>query len=377
MDVFIAREADRVETRVALVPAGVSRLCSLGCSVAFESGLGESIWISDDEYVDAGGEVSRDRLSSLSRAGLVLRLGPPPLEDVAAMKAGAIHVSYLAPFERSDLLSAFASAGVSALSMELIPRSTIAQKMDSLSSQASLAGYEAVILAASRLRKVFPMMMTPAGTISPARVFVIGAGVAGLQAIATARRLGARVEAFDTRPAVKEQVESLGGRFVEVDLGETSENKDGYAKALTEEQLAVQRQAMAKHCSEADVVITTAQVFGKRAPLIVTDAMVKGMRPGSIVVDLAVESGGNVAGSQVGEEVVVGGVTLVGLANVPGLVSEDSSLMYSNNVVNLVEHFWDKELQALPVDREDEIFRGCLLTHGGAVVHPAFRERFS
>jgi len=270
---FAPREETAGERRVALVPAAVQKLVRLGAEVAVERGIGETIGLADETYAKAGARIEPSRAAGLAAADFVLKLRPPPPADAAAMKRGALHLGYLDPFGNREGVRALAAAGVSAMSMEMIPRSTIAQKMDALSSQASLGGYVAVLLAAARLPKVLPMMMTPAGTITPARVFVIGAGVAGLQAIATAKRLGARVEAFDTRPVVKEQVQSLGARFVEVDLGETGQTKDGYAKALTEEQLAKQRAAMAKHCAEADVIITTAQVFGRRAPVIVTAEM--------------------------------------------------------------------------------------------------------
>ena len=233
----------------------------------------------------------------------MLRLRPPPAADIAQLKRGAIHVSYLDPFNEHALVQSLADAGVSAVSMEMIPRSTLAQKMDALSSQASIGGYVAVILAANSSPQLFPMMMTPAGTIRPARVFVIGVGVAGLQAIATAKRLGAAVSAFDTRPVVEEQVKSLGAKFIKVDLGETGQTAQGYAKELTPEQLAKQREAMAAECAEADIVITTAQVFGRKAPVIVTTAMVEKMRPGSVIVDMAIETGGNVERARLGEEV--------------------------------------------------------------------------
>jgi len=261
---------------------------------------------------------------------------------------------------------------VSAISMEMIPRTTIAQKMDALSSQANLGGYVAVILAAHYSTKILPMMMTPAGTLTPARVFVIGAGVAGLQAIATAKRLGARVEAFDTRPVVEEQVKSLGARFVKIDLGDTGQTKDGYAKALSEEQLQTQRAALRKVCSQSDIVITTAQVFGRRAPLIVTADMVASMTPGSIIVDMAVETGGNVEGSTVNEVTDIGGVRIIGFGNLPGRVPVPASQMYSSNLCNLIDHFWDKDAKTFPLNCEDDIIKGCLVTHGGRVVHPMF-----
>jgi len=261
--------------------------------------------------------------------------------------------------------------------MEMIPRTTRAQKMDALSSQASLAGYVAVVHAADRLRKILPMMMTPAGTISPSRVFVIGAGVAGLQAIATAKRLGARVDAFDTRPVVEEQVRSLGAKFLKVDLGVTGETSQGYAKELTPEQQQRQRSAMAAVCAQSDIVITTAQLFGKRAPLILTRDMLLRMKPGSVVVDLAVETGGNVEGSVIGNEVDVNGVTIIGLANLPGRVAVHASQMYSSNVGGFLEEFWNKDAKTFSLDRDDEIIRGCLVTHGGEIVNDTINAAYA
>jgi NAD(P) transhydrogenase subunit alpha len=263
---------------------------------------------------------------------------------------------------------------INSISMEMIPRTTKAQKMDVLSSQASLAGYVAVIKAAEVSDKILPMMMTPAGTITPSRVFIIGAGVAGLQAIATAKRLGARVEAFDTRPVVEEQVQSLGAKFVKVDLGETGQTKDGYAKALTEEQIQKQRDVMAKVCASSDIVITTAQLFGRKAPVIITEEMVKGMKPGSVIVDLAVESGGNVAGSKVGETVVVNGVKILGVPNMAGEVASHASQMFSSNVTNLLDEFWDKETKKFNLDFEDEIIAGCVITHDGQLVNKMVKD---
>jgi NAD(P) transhydrogenase subunit alpha len=253
--------------------------------------------------------------------------------------------------------------------MELLPRTTRAQKMDVLSSQASLAGYVAVILAAEQSHKIFPMMMTPAGTLVPSRVFVIGAGVAGLQAIATARRLGAKVEAYDTRPVVEEQVRSLGARFVTISLGgESGQTKDGYAQALTAEQLDRQREGMKKVCAASDVVITTAQVFGRRAPVLVTADMLAVMKPDSVVVDLAAESGGNVEGTEAGAIVRRGGVTVVGLRNLPGRVPFHASQMFSSNLCALVEEFTDKSAGRFVLNPDDEIIKACLVTHGGSVI---------
>ena len=256
----------------------------------------------------------------------------------------------------------------------MIPRSTRSQKMDALSSQANLAGYVAVMLAATRLPRIFPMMMTPAGTLKPAKVFIIGAGVAGLQAIATAKRLGAKVTAFDTRPVVAEQVQSLGGKFLEIDLGDTGQTKDGYAQELTPEQVEIQRQAQKDVIADSDVVITTAQVFGRKPPVLVTADMVAGMAPGSVIVDMAAETGGNVEGSVPNEVVNVGGVTIVGTGNLANEVARDATTMYANNLYNLVEDSWDKEAKEFVLDLENDILPGCVITHGGAVVHPTIKD---
>jgi NAD(P) transhydrogenase subunit alpha len=298
------------------------------------------------------------------------------MEEIALLKEESVYVSLLDPFSEPELMETLMSKRITAISMEMIPRITRAQKMDVLSSQANLAGYAAVIIAAERLDKIFPMMMTPAGTIAPAKVFVIGVGIAGLQAIATAKRLGARVDAFDTRPVVEEQVKSLGARFVKIDLGETGQTKDGYAKALTDEQLQKQREGMAKVCAAADVVITTAQVFGRKAPLIVTEEMVAGMTKGSVLVDLAVETGGNVAGSKANQEVEVDGVRIIGLANLPGEVAINASQMFSSNLFALVEEFWNEEEKRFVLDFEDEILRGCVITHQGEIVDEMIRKHY-
>jgi H+-translocating NAD(P) transhydrogenase subunit alpha len=376
MNIFIPRETHPGETRVPILPPTAQKLAKLGAAVSFESGLGQSLGIPDDAYEKAGATLA-ERAQGLAAADLVLRLRKPSPEDVAQMKAGAVTVGLLDPFHSHDLIQTLASQGVSAVSLEMLPRSTIAQKMDVLSSQANLAGYVAVLLAAGRSAKIFPMMSTPAGTIAPARVLIVGAGVAGLQAIATARRLGAVVEAFDTRPVVEEQVKSLGARFVKIDLGETGQTKDGYAKALTPEQLEIQRKGLARHCANSDVVITTAQVFGRKAPVILTRDMLAGMAPGSIVVDMAVETGGNVEGSRLDEECDVNGVRIVGLGNLPGRVAYNASQMYSNNVCNFVEHFWNKADSRFELKRDDELIAGSLIAHGGEIVHPLIRDLVS
>jgi NAD(P) transhydrogenase subunit alpha len=374
MKIAVPKELSPGETRVALIPATVKKLVELGAQVDVERGFGVSVNASDADYTTAGATVTADRKALLGSADMVLRLRKPAADEIPLLKKGCIHISYLDPFNEKDLVKALASAGTSAISLEMIPRTTLAQKMDVLSSQANLGGYVAVILAAERTRKILPMMMTPAGTISPARVFVVGVGVAGLQAIATAKRLGALVEAFDTRPVVEEQVKSLGARFVKIDLGATEQTKDGYAKALTEEQLAKQRAGMAKVCANADIVITTAQVFGRKAPVIITADMVKGMKPGSIVVDLAAETGGNVEGVKAGEETDVNGVKVIGVVNAPAQACVVASQMFSSNLFNLVEHFWDKQAKAFTLKTDDEIIKGCLITHGGAVVNEMIRK---
>jgi NAD(P) transhydrogenase subunit alpha len=374
MKIFVPKETHPGEKRVPIIPDSIRKLVKRGAQIEVESGIGETINLSDEDYTKEGAEVSSDRSSSSSSADIVLRLRKPQKEEISLLKKGAIHISFLDPFNETELINEFVNAGVSAISMEMIPRTTLAQKMDALSSQANLSGYVTIIIAAERLDKILPMMMTPAGTISPARVFVIGVGVAGLQAIATAKRLGARVEAFDTRPVVEEQVQSLGAKFVTIDLGETGETKDGYAKELTPEQLQKQREGMAKVCAQSDIVITTAQVFGRKAPLIVSSDMITGMKPGSVIVDMAVESGGNVEGSKVDEEVEVNGVRIIGLGNLPGHVAFNASQMYSANLCSMLEHFWDDEAKSFRLDLEDEIIAGCLITHEKQIVNEVIRN---
>ena len=377
MNIAVPREVHEGETRVSIIPEHVAKLVKAGADIAIESGLGQTLRLVDDDYTKAGASVATDRSALIQDADMVLRIRKPGMDEIELMKQGCVYISLLDPFNETELIKKFVARGITAISMEMIPRITRAQKMDVLSSQANLAGYAAVIAAAERLDKILPMMMTPAGTIAPARVFVIGVGVAGLQAIATAKRLGARVEAFDTRPVVEEQVKSLGARFVKIDLGETGQTKDGYAKALTEEQLQKQREGMAKVCAASDIVITTAQLFGRRAPLIVTEEMVAGMQKGSVIVDLAVESGGNVAGSEVGKELEVNGVRIIGLTNLPGRVAVNASQMFSSNLYNLVEEFWNPEEKRFELNFEDEIVKGCVITHQGEIVNQIIREHYT
>ena len=368
MHVFVAGEASPHEKRVAIIPAAVAKLIKLGAQVSVETGLGRSINASDDDYVAAGATIL-DRAKGLAMADMVLRLGKPSPDEVERLKPGSIHVSYLDPFNEPKLLQQLAKAGVSAICMEMIPRSTLCQKMDALSSQANLGGYEAVIRAARYSYKIFPMMSTPAGTILPSKVFIIGVGVAGLQAIATAKRLGAKVLAYDTRPVVEEQVKSLGAQFLKIDIGETGQTKDGYAKPLTEEQIQKQRDAMKKTCGESDVVITAAQVFGRRAPILVTTEMLDAMKPGSVVVDLAVDAGGNVEGVVYDKVIDRKGVKIVGIANLPGRKPLHASQVYSANLLALVEEFWDKKENTFALKLDNEIIKSCLVTHGGKIVN--------
>lgn len=367
MQIFVPKETHEQETRVSLIPANVKTLVDKGVEIVVESGLGSTIGVTDAEYEEVGAMVSSDRDALLGSADMVMRIRKPALEEIGRLKKGQVHISFLDPFNETKLVDAMLAKGINAISMEMIPRTTLAQKMDALSSQANLAGYYAVLLAGERLNKAFPMMMTPAGTIKASSVFIIGVGVAGLQAIATAKRLGARVDAFDPRPVVEEQVQSLGAKFVKVDLGEMGETENGYAKALTEEQQALQREAMAKVCAKADVVITTAHLFGRKAPVIVTKEMVESMNPGSVIIDLAVESGGNVEGSELGEEVEVNGVRIIGMANLPGQLAVNASQMYSANLTALFEHFWNDEDKTFELNLDDEIMAGCLITHDGEI----------
>ena len=365
------------ETRVPLIPATVEKLVALGAEVRIEEGIGRTSNYSDSDYVEKGATIETSRVELLGGSDVVLRLNKPPMDEIAQLKEGAVHLSFLDPFNEAELVERLAQRNIQAVAMDLIPRSTRAQKMDALSSQASLAGYVAVILSADRLHSAFPMMSTPAGTIYPARVFIIGAGVAGLQAIATAKRLGARVEAFDTRPEVEEQVHSLGARFVKLDLGDQGEARSGYARELTAEELEQQRELMASHCAAADVVITTAQVPGRKAPLIVTTEMIRAMKPGSVIVDMAVDSGGNVAGSVSEADVDIGGVVILGYTNLARRVPIHASQVYSNNLLGFISEFWDSDAKKVVLNLDDEIVAGCLVTNGGEVIHSRLRDFYS
>ena len=374
MKIAVMKETFEGETRVPLIPPTVDKLVKLGAEVEIESGMGATCRYEDADYEKVGVTINSDRKALLQSADIVLRLRKPPMEEIELMKKGCIHISYLDPFNEIELVDKMKECSISCVSLEMLPRTTVAQKMDVLSSQANLGGYMAVIIGTEQLDKILPMMTTPAGTIKPSRVFIIGVGVAGLQAIATARRLGARVEAFDTRPVVEEQVKSLGAKFVKIDLGETGQTKDGYAMQLTPEQVQMQKDGMAKVCAQADIVITTAQLFGRPAPRIVDRAMIDQMQPGSVIIDMAVETGGNVEGSEVGKVNVIDGVKVVGYANLPGLVPLTASQMYSSNLGSFVDHFWDKEEKIFNLNLEDDLIKGSLITHDGELFSEMYKS---
>ncbi len=374
MIVLVANEAHTGERRVAATAETVKRMVSSGLEVRVEAGAGERAFLPDAEFADAGAVVEPASASGRRAADVLLKVGPlgeaPDLggSEISLLKPGAVVIGFLDPFLRLDDVRALAAGSITSLPMELIPRVTRAQSMDALSSQASIAGYKAVLLAANRLPSYFPLLMTAAGTIRPAKVVVMGAGVAGLQAVATARRLGAVVEVSDIRPAVKEQVESLGGRFIDLPEMETGEGSGGYAKEMGEEFLRRQREILSERVAAANVVITTAAVPGKPAPRLLSADMVRRMRPGGVIVDLAAERGGNCELTRAGEEVVEAGVTILGPVNVAGSMPRDASALYARNVLELL-----KEIVAdgaLRIDLDNDVVGPTLVTHGGKVVHP-------
>jgi len=378
MKLAIPRERRAHERRVAATPDTVKRLKGLGLEVVVEAGAGAGVSIPDEAYAAAGATVAPDYASAVGEADIVLKVARPLAasegqDEAAALKRGAVLVAMLDPYRNRDQVADFAARGLTAFAMELVPRITRAQAMDVLSSQANLAGYKAVLDAASEFGRAFPMMMTAAGTIAPAKVMVMGAGVAGLQAIATARRLGAVVCATDVRLAAKEQVESLGGTFVMVDDEEArqAETSGGYAKEMSDAYKKKQAALIADTIRKQDIVVCTAQIPGRASPRLVSDAMIASMRPGSVIVDLAVETGGNCEGSVVGEVVLRHGVRVVGHANVPSRVAVDASQLYAKNLLSFVQLVVGKD-GALKVDRDDEIVKGALLSIDGAVVHPNF-----
>jgi NAD(P) transhydrogenase subunit alpha len=369
--VHVPRENRPGETRVALTPETTKRLAKLGLELRLERSAGERAGFPDAEYEEAGAAIVGPEAAG--EADLVLCVGPPQPADLSGLKKGAVVVSFVQSARHPEVVHALTDGGLTTLAMELVPRITRAQSMDALSSQATVAGYKAVLLGASHLVKMCPLLMTAAGTVPPAKVVVFGAGVAGLQAIATARRLGCVVEATDVRMAAKEQVESLGGRFIEVPGAEDLEDAGGYAKEQSAEFLQRQREEVAKRVAEADLVITTAQVPGKKAPVLVDETMVASMQPGSVIVDMAVESGGNCVHSERDAVVQKNGATIVGIANIPATVPRHASELYAKNVFNLIKPFVG-EGGAFALDFEDDVVVGCLLTHDGEVRHAQTKE---
>jgi NAD(P) transhydrogenase subunit alpha len=375
MRIAVLREDPAVEPRVAATPETVKKFAAVGASVAVEAGSGTAAGISDEQYRKAGAEIAPNCAEAVRDADLVLKVRRP--EAIDGYKSGAAVVALMDPYGNEAALKRLAEAGLSAFSLELIPRITRAQVMDVLSSQANLAGYQAVIEAAAHFGRAMPMMMTAAGTVPAARVFVMGAGVAGLQAVATARRLGAVVSATDVRPAAKEQVASLGAKFIAVEDEEfrAAETAGGYAKEMSKEYQAKQRALVAEHIAKQDIVITTALIPGRPAPRLVSAEMVASMADGSVIVDLAVERGGNVEGAVPGTVAKVGGVTIVGYLNMAGRIAASSSALLARNIYAFVEPMIDKQTKELRIKREDEIVAATLLTAGGAIVHPAFAPK--
>jgi H+-translocating NAD(P) transhydrogenase subunit alpha len=374
MKIAIVAEADPAEPRVAATPDSIKKMKALGAEVAVVPGAGVKSGVLDADYAAAGATVAADAAAG---ADVVLKVRRPSEQELATYKKGALVIAIMDPYGNDAALAAMARAGVTAFAMELMPRITRAQVMDVLSSQANLAGYRAVIDAAAEYGRALPMMMTAAGTVPATKVFVMGAGVAGLQAIATARRMGAVVTATDVRPAAKEQVESLGAKFIAVEDEEfkQAETAGGYAKEMSKEYQAKQAALVAEHVKKQDIVITTALIPGRPAPRLISGEMVRSMRPGSVIVDLAVERGGNVEGAQPGHVADVNGVKIVGYLNVPGRLAASASALYARNLVAFLDILVDKKTKALAVNWDDEIVKATALTRDGAVVHPNFKPK--
>ncbi len=379
MKIAIPKEGQG-ETRVAASPEVVKKLVSLGFSITVEKGAGAAAAFTDDAFKDAGATIAKDAASALKSADIVFKIQSPTTSgaksELGMMKKGSLLMASLGALTNKKDMEAIAKAGVTAFAMELMPRITRAQSMDILSSQSNLAGYKAVLDACGEYGSALPMMMTAAGTVAPAKVFIMGVGVAGLQAIATAKRLGAIVTATDVRPATKEQVESLGGKFLEVDaeMEKDAQTEGGYAKEMPPEYFEKQKQVVSEHIKKQDIVITTALVPGRPAPVLVTEDMVKTMRPGAVIVDLAVEAGGNCPLSELGKVVEKHGVNIVGHANVPGRLAEDASALFAKNLLNFISPHVDSETKAFNIDWEDETITGTCVTRDGKIVHPRLEE---
>jgi NAD(P) transhydrogenase subunit alpha len=367
----VPKETAERERRVALVPDVVKQLTGKELEVVVEPGAGEGASYPDAEYTDAGAKVDGDVWSS----DVLLKVAPPTSEEVGRLKQGQVLIGFLQPLTNSELAKSLASAGVTSFAVEAVPRITRAQSMDALSSQANLGGYMSVLIAARESGQLFPMMTTAAGTVPPAKVLILGAGVAGLQAIATAKRLGAVVTGFDVRSVVKEQVASLGGRFLEVEAVKDAEGEGGYARPLTDEENEKLRGELAQAAARQDVIITTAQIPGRDAPLLLSDEAVAGMQPGSVIIDMAAETGGNAAPTKAGETVITdNGVKVIGPVNLPSEMATDASALYAKNLANLLELITDEESGNLNLNFEDEIVAGCVLTHGGEIKNERAKE---
>lgn len=369
--IAVPKETKEGENRVALTPDVTKQLVKVGFAIQVESGAGERASFSNQNYIDAGASVIKDAKTLLAKADIVLKVNAPTIAEATLMQTGSVLISFLYAYTVPKLLEVLNERKINAFSMDAVPRTTLAQKMDALSSQTNLAGYKAVIEAANASGKIFPMLMTAAGTIKPAKVLIFGAGVAGLQAIATAKRLGAVVEVTDVRPETKEQVESLGGRFLVVDSAGVK-TEGGYAREVSKEFLEKQQALVRKHIKEADIVITTALVPGKKAPILVTKDMVASMKSGSVIVDMAVEWGGNCELSRKDETVVTDGVTILGVSNLPSRLPVNASELYARNISTLLLHLADKD--AFKWAMEEEITKGSLITHQGALVHAFTKE---
>jgi NAD(P) transhydrogenase subunit alpha len=363
---------DPKDHRSPIHPDTISALTSLKAEINFEHGIGEGINTNDSVFENLGLK-SFSRSECLEKSDLLITNQPISVEEISSMKKGSTLIGMVSPFANQELINACATSNINLVSMEFIPRITRAQKMDVLSSQANLAGYAAVIESAKHLSTALPMMMTAAGTLKPARVFVIGVGVAGLQAIATAKRLGARVDAFDTRDVVEEQVQSLGAKFVKIDLGETGQTDQGYAKELTPEQVQKQKDLQADVCARSDIVITTAQLFGRPAPKLIDTATIEKMKPGSVIFDMAVESGGNVEGSLADEVVIKNGVKIIGISNLASSVSNHASLALSNNFNHWITDFFNKEDSSINFDFDDEIIKSSVIVFNSKILNERFQ----
>jgi NAD(P) transhydrogenase subunit alpha len=372
--VGIIKETLEGERRIAAVPETVGKMVKAGMEVVVEAGAGEAAFISDSRMEESGATIAPDRNTVLSQSDVVLKVNKPSSDEIDQMKEGAVIISFLQPFSSSEIIKKLAKRNISSLSMELVPRITRAQRIDALSTMSTVAGYKVVLMAAGACGRFFPMLTTAAGTIHPAKVIIIGAGVAGLQAIATAKRLGAVVTAFDVRPAAGEQVKSLGAEFISLDVPhEQAEDVGGYAKELSPEFYKKEQELIRKYSKDSDVIISTALIPGKPAPILITEEMVQEMKPGSVIVDMAVEQGGNCTLSELRKEVVKHGVTIIGCTNIPSTMPVDASVLYARNVLAFL-NLISPDGKSANIDLEDEVIKGSLITHGGKVTHPAIKE---